>query len=71
MHLYLSVNSSGSDTGSEHSARDSCDIEEGLHVTLGGSEKSQPILVSVNVLYRAQTEEVRHPSFRLLSNLCT
>ena len=59
MQLYLSVNSSGSDTGSEHSARDSCDIEEGLHVTLGGSEKSQPILVSVNVLYRAQTEEVR------------
>ena len=43
MQLYLSVNSSGSDTGSEHSARDSCDIEEGLHVTLGGSEKSQPI----------------------------
>ena len=58
MRLYLSVNSSGSDTGSEYSARDSCDIEEGLHVTLGGSEKSQPILASVNVLYRAQTEEV-------------
>ena len=33
------MNSSGLDTGSEHSARDSCDIEEGLHVTLDGSEK--------------------------------
>ena len=40
MQLYLSVNSSGSDTGSEHSARDSCDIEENLHVQLGGSEKA-------------------------------
>ena len=45
-----------SDTSSEHSARDSCDIEEDLHVRLGGSEKAQPILSSVTVLNRVQTE---------------
>lgn len=34
------MNSCSSDTSSEHSARDSCDIEENLHVQLGGSEKT-------------------------------
>ena len=38
--------------------RDSCDIEEDLHVRLGGSEKAQPILSSVTVPNRVQTEEV-------------